>query len=866
MADRAVVVAAGNAEKNVSAALYIFHRHEKRGWVLKHRLLAPEVSNANFGSSLSQTNDTILIGAQEALLRDVLGDNGDNVRGPGSGSVILYTWNGSAWSKPSKLVAKETRAGDRFGCSVGMSGDMAIIGAFGHTNKWKGDGAAYIFKQKGGNLVDDVERHWVEVAELLAEDGDANDGFGRSVSMSSGIAAIGAAGDEHSGVDKSGSGYIFVRQGQKWVQQSKLSPSKVSAGARFGQAVSMSGHMASFSTASEHAFVFPASLTQVGWTLTLPSRCFGGISEYDNTGGHEVTDKRCRLRRNQPPRTRFDYFESPKKSDRAATTTQPCRLLMPIDINSLRSDRAGDPALVLEAQRKRFKLNAESLVEEVLNLDKSVRESITRTQDLQTQLNNLQKGIIAERKKQKLPCDEELAEAARLRQQLKDLELDTASCEVKRDEKLKLLGNVVDPSVPFSNVEEDNEVVAVWPRGQDMSLPCPISEFRHRPDCAVDAATHEGLLWRIGGYDPDRGAKVAGSRGYFLEDVGVMLNQALLNFGLAFLRQRGYRAMQPPYFMRRDLMCDLAQLSDFDEQLYKVTKGEDEAEKYLIATSEQPLCALHSKEILEEETLPRRYAGISTCFRTELGKAGKENKGIFRVHQFEKVEQFCITSGDHEKSQEMHLEMLRIAQDFYEALGISYRVVKVVSGELNDAAVMKFDLEGWFPSQGEYKELVSCSNCTDFQSRALDIRSRNVKEKPRFVHMLNSTLVASGRCMCCILETYQTPTGVKVPTALVPFMGLDFMPFVREVRSASQKTSKAPPSKSVPDPPPQLPMASCPVDSLEEQRSSMASPSATGVGAKIARSALCVGVLSLAGGLGHATRPAGEGSSEASEH
>lgn len=492
---------------------------------------------------------------------------------------------------------------------------------------------------------------------------------------------------------------------------------------------------------------------------------------------------------------------------------------MPIDINSLRSDRGGDPALVLEAQRKRFKLNAESLVEEVLKLDKSVRESITRTQDLQTQLNNLQKGIIAEKKKQKMPCDEDLAQAARLRQQLKDLELDTASCQVKRDEKLKLLGNVVDPSVPFSNVEEDNEVVEVWPR-QDMSLPCPISGFRHCPNRAVaEAATHEELLWRIGGYDPERGAKVAGSRGYFLEDVGVMLNQALLNFGLAFLRQRGYRAMQPPYFMRRNLMSDLAQLSDFDEQLYKVNKGEtDEAEKYLIATSEQPLCALHSKEILEEETLPRRYAGISTCFRTELGKAGKENKGIFRVHQFEKVEQFCITTGDHEKSQEMHMEMLRIAQDFYEVLGISYRVVKVVSGELNDAAVMKFDLEGWFPSQGdsgEYKELVSCSNCTDFQSRALDIRSRKLKEKPRFVHMLNSTLVASGRCMCCILETYQTATGVKVPTALVPFMGLDFMPFVREVRSASQKNSKAPP-KSLPDPQPQLSVATFPVASLEE--------------------------------------------------
>jgi len=245
MGDRALITAAGNASQNVSPAAYIFQRHEKQGWVLEHRLVAPKLKkDASFGSSLSQSNETILIGASE-----------DDVRGPGSGSVIVYTWNGTAWSHPSKLLAKETQAGDRFGCSVGMSGDLAIIGAFGHTTKWKGDGAAYIFKHKGGR--------WVEETKLLPEDGDANDGFGRSVSMSAGIAAIGASGDEHNGVDKSGSGYIFFRQGQKWVEHSKLSPSKVSAGARFGQAVSMSGHMATFSTASEHAFVFPASLTQV---------------------------------------------------------------------------------------------------------------------------------------------------------------------------------------------------------------------------------------------------------------------------------------------------------------------------------------------------------------------------------------------------------------------------------------------------------------------------------------------------------------------------------------------------------------------------------------------------------------------------
>jgi seryl-tRNA synthetase len=314
--------------------------------------------------------------------------------------------------------------------------------------------------------------------------------------------------------------------------------------------------------------------------------------------------------------------------------------------------------------------------------------------------------------------------------------------------------------------------------------------------------THDDLLWRIGGYDQERGSKVAGGRGYFLCDVGVLLNQALINFALAFLRERGYSPIQVPFFMKKDLMAGIAQLADFDEQLYKVTTGnksedvDDTAEKYLIATSEQPLCAYHHKEILDARDLPLRYAGMSTCFRKEVGKANIENRGIFRVHQFEKVEQFCLTVGDVKESKKMHQEMLCCAEDFHKALGIPYRVVNIVSGELNDAAMIKYDLEGWFPGQGRYRELVSCSNCTDFQARAMDVRYREHKVeieegekksqvKLSHVHMLNSTLTATGRGICCILETYQTSDGVNIPEALVPFMGgMTFLPFVRPPRTA----------------------------------------------------------------------------------
>jgi len=284
----------------------------------------------------------------------------------------------------------------------------------------------------------------------------------------------------------------------------------------------------------------------------------------------------------------------------------------------------------------------------------------------------------------------------------------------------------------------------------------------------------------INGFEPDKGAAIAGHRGYFLKGPGVLLNQALINFGLNFLEKKAYTCMQTPYFMKKEIMAKTAQLSDFDEQLYKVIAHDDD--KYLIATSEQPISAFHMGETMTAEELPKKYAGYSTNFRKEAGGYGRDVWGIFRVHQFEKIEQFCIT--EPEKSWDMHEEMLKIAEEFYKALGIPYRVVNIVSGELNDAAAKKYDLEGWFPSLGNFRELVSCSNCTDYQSRRLKIIygfRENKETAIKYVHMLNSTLCATTRTICAILENYQTDKGVTVPAVLVPYVGTDFIPFSREL-------------------------------------------------------------------------------------
>jgi len=324
--------------------------------------------------------------------------------------------------------------------------------------------------------------------------------------------------------------------------------------------------------------------------------------------------------------------------------------------------------------------------------------------------------------------------------------------------------------VPIFKDEDNNEVVKKW---------------GELPDIKVDGKTpgklhHHEVMGLLDMVEFERGQKVAGHRGYYLKGVGVLLNQALINFGLSILYKDNYTPIQPPYFMKSSIMHETCQLSDFEENLYKVEGTDDKDPLYLIATSEQPISAMHKGEWIDPKELPFRYGGSSSCFRKEAGSHGKDVWGIFRVHQFEKVEQFIYCKP--EDSWDELEKMISTSEKFYQALNLPYHVIKIVSGGLNDAAAMKYDLEAWFPGYEAYRELVSCSNCLDYQSRALEVRYaiKNLEkgQSTPFVHMLNGTLCATERTMCCIVENYQTEEGLRIPECLRPFMGgIDFIKY-----------------------------------------------------------------------------------------
>lgn len=422
---------------------------------------------------------------------------------------------------------------------------------------------------------------------------------------------------------------------------------------------------------------------------------------------------------------------------------------MPLDINLFRVGAGGNPDIIRESQRRRFA--SVEIVDDIIEKDNKWRYLTGSIDNLKKARNQVQKEV-ATKKKANEPCDDLVAKIKEIGDEITATEKEQAELKISIDALVNKVGNIVDDSVPISKDEDaDNLVVKKWGQPRD----------------PTGLLNHHDLLWRIGGYEPERGVNVAGHRGYFLRDVGVMLNQAFINYGIAFLRERGYCVVQPPYMMKKDIMAGVAQLEQFDEELYKV--GGDSDDKYLIATSEQPLCAYHINEWMDEKQLPLHYAGISTCFRKEAGAHGKDTWGIFRVHQFEKVEQFVVCEGDLEKSQKIHEEMIQCAEDFYQSLGFPYQVISIVSGALNNAAIKKLDLEAWFPGYNTYRELVSCSNCTDYQSRSMEIRSGTKKlgdREKKYVHLLNSTLCATGRAICCLLENYQVIV-IKVYLAIL---------------------------------------------------------------------------------------------------
>ncbi|KAG9510657.1 putative serine--tRNA ligase, cytoplasmic, partial [Fragariocoptes setiger] len=391
-----------------------------------------------------------------------------------------------------------------------------------------------------------------------------------------------------------------------------------------------------------------------------------------------------------------------------------------------------------------------------------------------------------------IKADDDLEQLKKLRSHVETQSLNQQKqleeCEKSRNSVLREIGNLIHESVPISNNEDENAIVRTFG-----------TKLEPQTIGLEKLKSHVDLIDMIESLDTERGSAIAGSRGYFLMGPAIWLQQALIQFALHFIDEAEFQIIYTPFWMRKPMMAHVAQLSQFDEELYKIvsSKGsEDSEDKYLIATSEQPIAALHYNEWMNPSKLPLRYGGFSTCFRQEVGAHGRDTRGIFRVHQFEKIEQFIVCAPS--KSWEHFHEMIGNAEKFYQALNIPYRVVNIVSGALNNAAAMKYDLEAWFPGSGAYRELVSVSNCTDYQSRRLQIRYGQTKQitgQVDYVHMLNGTLCAVTRVICAILENYQTKDGIRVPDVLQPFMPSkfrEFIPFTKSAPSVQQDKGDQP--------------------------------------------------------------------------
>ena len=446
-----------------------------------------------------------------------------------------------------------------------------------------------------------------------------------------------------------------------------------------------------------------------------------------------------------------------------------------LDLLLIRADKGGNPQAVIDNQKKRYK--STEIVQESIDLVQKWKDIRQKADTALMNYNNVQKEIQKKKKetKGKDPCTELLKDKEKKQKEADELNKQADELLITVKKKYSQVGNMLHESVPIDNNEDNNEVVKTW------GTP---DKKRVIDDTPGNAHHYKVLQW-IGGYDSERGVKIAGHRGYFLTGWGVALNQALIHYGIKFLNSKGYTPIQPPYFMKREIMGETAELADFDDMLYKVEgSGESgEGDYYLIATAEQPISTMYRGEWLERNKLPLKYGGISPCFRKEAGAHGKDTWGIFRIHQFEKVEQFVICAP--EESWKYHEEMIKVSEEFYQSLNLPYRVINIVSGALNNAAAKKYDLEAWFPGYGTYRELVSCSNCTDYQSRSAEIRLRTDKkvegDKKIYVHMLNGTLCATERALCCILENYQTEKGLNVPEVLRPYVGVDFIPYIEEL-------------------------------------------------------------------------------------
>ncbi|MBX5455973.1 MAG: serine--tRNA ligase [Thermogemmatispora sp.] len=407
------------------------------------------------------------------------------------------------------------------------------------------------------------------------------------------------------------------------------------------------------------------------------------------------------------------------------------------------------PELVKEAVRLK---QSDFDVDQFLALDRQVLELQHQVETLRAEQNQISKRI-GQAGKDKELRESLIAQGKQLAARLKELEPQLEALTEQRQQLLYLVPQIPDPSAPVGTSEEDNVPVRYW--GEKPQFDFPLLD-------------HYTLMQKLDLVDMERAAKIAGSRSYVLKGDAARLEMALLHFALDRIAAKGFTPLIVPAMAREFCFIGNGQFPRGRDQVYAL-EGED---TFLVGTAEVSITGMFKDEILSYEELPLTFVGFCPCFRKEAGTYGKDTRGVFRVHQFNKVEQYVICEASHEESVRWHEQLIRNAEELVQALEIPYRVVNVCTGDMGDGKVGMYDLECWVPSEGRYRETHSCSYFHDWQARRVNIRYRDRDGKVKFVHTLNNTAIASPRILIPLLENHQQPDGsVRIPEALRPYLG-----------------------------------------------------------------------------------------------
>src|SRR5437660_4301171 len=391
-------------------------------------------------------------------------------------------------------------------------------------------------------------------------------------------------------------------------------------------------------------------------------------------------------------------------------------------------------------------------IDYLLEVDRQVTSLQRQVEETRARQNQLSKSIQKAGKDKPLR-DALIAEGKELAEQIKNMEPRLNALLEERQQLLYLVPNIPDPSAPIGKDESDNVPIRYWGR---------IATFDFEP------RDHYTLMQELDMVDIERGVKIAGARSYILKNDAARLELALMNFALDRMARKGFTPLIVPAMARDFCFIGNGQFPKGRDQVYELV----DQDLFLVGTAEVSITGMYKDEILKAEDLPLKFVAFSPCFRQEAGTYGKDTRGIFRIHQFNKVEQYIICKADHEESVRWHEHLLQNAEELIQALEIPYRVVNVCTGDMGDGKVGMYDLECWVPSENRYRETHSCSYLHDWQARRANIRYRDEDGKVKFVHTLNNTAIASPRIFIPLLETHQQADGsVRLPEALRPYMG-----------------------------------------------------------------------------------------------